>query len=447
MALWDGATNWDGSDTWGFSNPPAEVVEERLLLGPGVVKRSACAEIWSVNPTTLAFETQLPLRARGGARKINARNRMQQDDLDFTLDDPQRRYLPGGDLHALVAINSLVGVKWHVFNDDADDDYYGNVFRVVDPPDIEKTNKGISPFSVSASDWLRAPLENTGALYVGGNTPLREAILLKEAMVNAGCPVIGDSDNNWATVAGAILYFLAGERLRVDGSWFSATHPNPTDTEAFNALVDPLSVQALNRAPSWLDVYIFLSGLYRVQAIYDPDGVPRVRESRSRIDSGLSVSCSDVGRLRVPYENPTNRRISAPEFTQFNYYIHYIEETDNGPVSHLDFLAQATSNAINNPHVPPATRDRTEIARGNFAHNAVDLSAQLWCEEILRRVLSAADVVTVRVDSAFPIGKYIRQDVYCNLPDDGITGWFTLNEVEQPLDETHATCALNWAAD
>lgn len=446
MALWDGATNWDGSDTWGFTNPPPEVIAERELLGAGVLKRISCPEIWSVNPDTLVLETKLPLRAKGGFRKINARNRMQQDDLEFTLDDPLRRYLPSGDLHSLVATNALLGLKWTVHNDEQTDTFLGNVFRVVEPPDRESTNQGMSAFSVQAEDWLRSPL-NTGALYVGGFTPLREAILLKNAMVDAGCPIIGDDDNNWATVAAAILYYLAGNRLRVDGSWVSPIHPDPDDSESFNALVDPLVVQALNKSPSWFDVYNFLASLYRVSAIYDPDGVPHIRESRSRIDSGLAMACEDIGRLRIPYELPISRQISRPQYNKFIYYIFYIVETDNGPVSHIDFLAQATSNAINNPHVPPATTDFTEIARGNFIHNAAESSAQLYCEETLHRVLAESDVVTFAVDSSIPLDAYIRQDVYVQLPNDGITGWFTLNEINQPLDERPSSVVMNWAAD
>lgn len=446
MALWDGNTNWDGSDTWGFTNQPPDVVTERLLLGPRIYKRFGCAEIWSVDPDTLEFVEKLPLRSEGGFRKINARNRMQQDDLEFSLDDPQRRYLPGGDLYDLVAVNSLVGLKWVVNNGDISETFYGNIYRITEAPDREKTDLGLSPFSLSAEDWLRAPLDS-GALYIGGNTPLREAILLKEAMVAAGMPIIGDADNNWATVAAAVLYYLAGNRLRVDGSWISGIHPDPLDSEAWNALVDPLSVQALSKSPTWLDVYIFLSGIARVQAVYDPDGVPHIRESKARLDSGLAISCNDIGRLRIPYENPINRKLTRPEFTQFMYYITYIEETDNGPVTHLDFLGQATSGALNNPHAPPATQTRVEIARGNFSHNEADMSAWLWCEEVLHRELADSDVVTVPVDSAFPIDRYVRQDVYIDLPEDGITGWFTINEVQQPLDENRMSVILNWAAD
>jgi hypothetical protein len=441
-ALWDGTAVWDGSRTWGFDTLPPDVVTERSFIGAGIPKRGACFQLYSVNPTTLVFETELPLRERGGHRTVSARQRMQQDSLEFTLNDPTHRYLYGGDLYNLVDLNSLVGLKWTVTNTSTGSvTYYGNIYRVEETPDQTEDETGTGPLTFNANDWLRAPL-NIDAVYIGGQTPLREAILLKDAMVALGCPVIGTS-NSWATVAGAILYYLAGERLRVTGDWVSMEHPTG---DALIDMLDPLTVEPLSRAASWWDVFNWLAWFANVQGFYDADGWPHIRQKTGRIDSGLVFACDPdtLGRVQLPWEHPVQRTIVKPEFTAFDYYITYLE---NNTSVVIEYLAGTISNAQRNPHAPPATKGRVEVARGNFVHNAVDQTAQQYVEMILHEKLAAADTLTVPMDSAIPMSSYIGQEIYAALEDMAITGWFTLNEINQPLDERPQTLIMNWAAD
>lgn len=475
MALWDGNTLWDGSDIWGFDNPPAEVILERELFGPGIAKRRSCFEIWSVNPTTLAFETKLTLRSADGSRVVNGRNRMTQETLAFSLNDSTLRYLPGGDLASLVAVNSLLGLKWVVSNGTDETTEYGNIFRVNDPLDRERTNNGLSPLAVNALDWLRVPL-NQPSIYVGGFSPLQQAILLKEDMLTAGCPVI-DHPDSWATVAGAILYYLAGHRLRVSNEWRSSLHP---PISAFNEMIDPMRVDALAKPPTWQGVFDFISGLSRTNAMYDPDGWPRIKEENGAIDSGLTINCDAdyPARLRIPWENPISRQLSNPEYAAYEYWITYIQDTGSQPivptlnipvfgqqagtpqiggvpiaavfsqpVVKLQFIARAVSNTLNSPFIAGFSQARSEVVKGQYTFNVEDHTAQEYVNMMLHIALAAADVVNVPVDNAFPASKYIKQNIWIDLPNEGIRGWFRLNEIRQPLNQNPSTLTLNWDSD
>lgn len=449
---WSGTqTSWDGTNTWGGEiGLPASVITQRNIIGDGVPKRQACFELWSVNSTTLVFETQLPLRVKGGYRKIDARQRMQRDDLQFLVQDPTGRYVSGGDLAQYVDLNSLIGLKWTVTSDASGTvTAHGNVYRIVDPMDYGRDMRGGSPFQIDAEDWLRARLENEVAAYSGFSTPFRDAIRLKTDMVAAGCPVIGNT-NTWATVAAAILYYLAGNRLRVTGDWTSGEHP--TSEDDLDALFDPLTVAVLNQPPSWWNAFDYIAWLGRLQARYDGDGYPHVFESRARTSSGLVISCNPeiTSVIDLPWEEPINRQISRPEFSFIRAYITYVVEDTTPPVVNLDFLAQKTSNALQNPYLPPASRDRIEvasIAQGNVVPFANLETATAYCDDALQKVLSDADVLTVPIDSAFPIGDYVMQDVLIYLDDPDIKGEFTIREVNQPLTEQPSTVTMNWARD
>lgn len=446
--LWDGTqTSWDGTHPWGVTTLPANLQLLRDVFGSGVPWRRVCFEIWTVNPTTLAFETELPLRSRGGFRKISGRERMQRDELQFVLDDPTGRYLPGGDLYSHVDINSLVGVKWTTTTSFGSQVTYGNVYRIVDPPNRSRTNRGQSPLTVDAVDWLRDRLEET-VFYNGFSTPLRDAIRLKDDMIAAGCPVIGTA-NSWATVCGAILYYLAGNRLQVTGDW-----PAPEHDATFvddDTIYDPLAVAVLNRPVDWWTTFNWIAATFgRVQGVYDGDGVPRIRESKARYSSGLVISCDpDDGVLPIPWEHPLQRDIARPEFSLFQSWITYVTSGAAGPSVNLDFLAQVQSNAINNPYTPPASKDKIEvnsISQGSVVQYPLYEDAAAYAYETQHRVLSDADTLTVPCDSSFPASNYIRQDIIVNVPPDAI-GEFTLMEIQQPLDERPSTLTMQWAAD
>jgi hypothetical protein len=310
----------------------------------------------------------------------------------------------------------------------------------------------------------------------GGVTPLREAIYLKNAMVIDGCPVIGDEDS-WATVAAAIVFYLAGHRLRVTGDWNSSLHP--TD-ETLALMIDPLMVAALGRTPTWDTVLNWCAAAGRVRILYDGDGVPHIRESKTALDSGLAIVCDPdyPSRVQLPWEHPIERKIAQPEFALFEYWIAtttmvgepLVLNTYNmpvfgqqaglpemngvpfaavfgGPVTTLEQLASVVSNAAVNPYVSGMSRSSVEISNGAYSFNAQDQTAAIYAQERLHTVLAAADVVTVPVDSSFPASNYIMQDIYINLPEEGISGWFTLNEIQQPLDENPSTLVLNWNMD
>lgn len=476
MGLWDGTTLWDGSTNWGFTDVSPEVEVERELFGKnGTVKRFSVFEIFSVDEETLAVGEVLGLRSVGGKRDVNGKTRVAQETLEFKLDDPTLRYWPGGDLYYLVDPNSLVGVRWTVNSDNETETIYGGVFRVDDNPDLNrKSESGVpEPSMIHALDWLRRPLERP-AFYEGGQTPLRDSIFLKEDMLALGSPVIGHEDS-WATVAAAIIYYLSNHHLRVTGDWRSPLHPS---LENLNDLVDPLTTDALAVPPNWGKVFDFVAGLSRSRAVYDPDGWLRMMEDINGVDSGLVVSCPETpGRLDVPWES-MERNIEQAEFTEFQYWITWIQESGsppvigkynmpvfgeaagtpqiNGvpivaifsqPIVHLEFVAKATSNAMMNPHIDDFTKVRVQIDKANYSFNIADQTAQEYCQSILHKVLAEADTLKIKCDNSFPASRNIGANIYINVPDEGVVGWFTLNQINQPLDQNSMTLILNWFAD
>jgi hypothetical protein len=245
-------------------------------------------------------------------------------------------------------------------------------------------------------------------------------------------------------------------------------------------MIDPLQVDAIAHPPTWQAVLDFVMSLSRTEAVYDPDGWPRIKEDIGSIDSGLAVTCDPdfPTRLRIPWERPIEREITNPEFATYAYWITYVQETGtpftlpklnipvfgqqagtpqiggvpisgvfSQPVVKLEFIAMAISNAVNNPYIAGFSKERADTVKGQYSFNIADQTAQQYVNGVLHKALAAADRVHFPCDNLFPASDYLKQNIRIELDDEGITGWFKLVEIDQPLNQNPSTLVLDWDAD
>jgi hypothetical protein len=459
MPLWNGAVPWDGSRTWGFADAPPAVVAARTLWDPAIGLRQACFQICAVDPVTWSWSAPLPLVIREGQRRSDIQEfRWRREQLTWQVYDPTGRYLPGGDLEDVLQPNRLVALQWIVQGGGVQQMYQGMVYRLVTTPERSLEQTGLAPFTYTAEDWLRRPLEQPAQapeFGLVGLTPLTMAILLKDQMLGQGSPVIGAADT-WATVTAAQLWYRSGGRVRVTGDWDSVRHPD-VQVLLTGQGTDPLAVQVGQAQLTWMTLINFLAWLSRTAIGYDPDGYIRLREYGVRYDSGLVMQCEAPtdAVVRVPLEAPFVRQVTQPEFAAFELWRQEMVPSPpgmGGPAQTLrvSFLASAVSTARDNPFIAGFSRTRAEISQGGFASpvgSFTDVNSYTrYAQAVLQAQLAQADQIMARCDNAFPASDYLGDDVLVQLPPVA-QGVYRLVSVQQPLTLQPLTMTLQWVED
>lgn len=237
MPYW-GQHRW-GEKKWGWGELPAAAELQRRVLSdnhPWFRRlqllnpwREAEWQIWTVDPDTLADETQLPHIA-GGLRESRWEDEARQHEvLSFQVLDAAE-YRTGGVYAALAVAGTLLRLYWQVRSTYGEVTLGTGLYRVTRGPDAGDDERGTQEMTIECEGWLDQPLRD---LMLNGNNPLGDAITLQEHMLPLGCPIVWNV-NTYASLVAAIVFYAAGLRLRVPEpwrtlNWWGTSSPTPTE--------------------------------------------------------------------------------------------------------------------------------------------------------------------------------------------------------------------------
>lgn len=416
--------------------------------------RRAVNELWTFDPTTWTPVTKLPYVEAGATRTATrAGVGFETQTLQFTL--ARAAYYLSGDGMGLLDRGNWLCIQRTVASPDGAVTFVDGVFRIDAAVSPTGAPEG-SALVVTAVDWLQpqlaAPASTSGWVdYIGWDQ-------LRRDYVTAGGTVVDYADS-WGTQLAALLNYATGGRLRVE-SW--PQNLAVYDSAAYSAFgTANLQVGDAGKVVSGYDAYTWLFPKASTFALgYDSDGYVRLMDAKVPRDSGFVVTTDNTvgGSFPPPWERPLQVQRSKPQYTRVTYFFKGTSgntpPADGGsstfaPDDPTLYRGDAVSWSRVHPHLGGATNliDTEQIVESGTVQQAAGFSTyQEYCTFRLRGHLSAADTLSIPVDSAMPPGPLGRR-IRVHSPADDVDAFYLLNSYSQPLSEAPSSWSLTWLED